>query len=160
MNEGCRYEPEILRAAEEDRWTDSLRRHLTECDECVATAAVAPWMDRFAHISDREHILPDPSVVWLKAKLLQGTVDLGRASRPLDFVQMLAYITVAGGWAGLLTWRWGSVQAWMRSFTPSGLVTTAATHATGSLSMSFFAMVFVLASMTVMLALHTILAEE
>jgi hypothetical protein len=159
MTQGCRYEPDVLRAAEEDRWTDSLRRHLTECDECIATASVAPWMSRFARISDRDHILPDPSVVWLKAKLLQGTVDVGRASRPLDIVQMLAYFVVAGGWAGLLTWRWNAVEAWIRSFTPAGLLTTAATR-TGSLSMSFFAMVFVLASMTVMLALHTILAEE
>ena len=159
MTEGCRYERDVRRAAEEDRWTDSLRRHLTECDECIATASVAPWMSRFARISDREHILPDPSVVWLKAKLLQGTVDVGRASRPLDIVQMLAYFVVAGGWAGLLTWRWNAVEAWIRSFTPAGLLTTATTR-TGSLSMSFFAMVFVLASMTVMLALHTILAEE
>ena len=159
MTKGCRHEPEVRRAAEEDRWTDSLRRHLTECDECIATASVSPWMRSFARISDREHILPDPSVVWLKAKLLQGTVDVGRASRPLDIVQMLAYFVVAGGWAGLLTWRWNAVEAWMRSFTPATLVNTAATRA-GSLSMSFFAMVFVLASMTVMLALHTILAEE
>jgi hypothetical protein len=159
MTEGCRHEPEVRRAAEEDRWTDSLRRHLTECDECIATASVAPWMSRFARISDREHILPDPSVVWLKAKLMQGTVDVGRVSRPLDVVQMVAYIVVAGGWAGLLTWRWAAVEAWMRSFTPTGIVATAASHS-GSLSMSFFAMVFVLASMTVMLALHTILAEE
>ena len=77
-------------------------------------------MSRFARISDREHILPDPSVVWLKAKLLQGTVDVGRVSRPLDIVQMLAYFVVAGGWAGLLTWRWNAVEAWMRSFTPDG----------------------------------------
>ena len=159
MTNGCRYERDVRRAAEEDRWTDSLRRHLTECDECIATASVAPWMSRFARISDRDHILPDPSVVWLKAKLLQGTVDVGRASRPLDIVQMLAYFVVAGGWAGLLTWRWNAVEAWIRSFTPTGLLTTAATRS-GSLSMSFFAMVFVLASMTVMLALHTILAEE
>jgi hypothetical protein len=115
-------------------------------------------MDRFANISDREHILPDPSVVWLKAKLLQGTTDAGRAARPLDVVQMIAYVIVAGGWAGLLTWHWPAVERWLHSFTPAGIVTTAA--AANSLSMSFFALVFVLASMTVVLALHTILAEE
>ena len=158
MTGNCRHEPEILRAAEEDRWTDSLRAHLAECDECVATASVAPWMDRFAHISDREHILPDPSVVWLKAKLLQTTEDAGRISRPLDLAQMLAYIVVAGGWAGLLTWRWPQIEHWLHSLTPTGIVTNAARAE--SLSMSFFAVVFVLASMTVMLALHTILAEE
>lgn len=157
MTEGCPFEPHVLSAAQEDRWTDALRAHLGECDDCVATASVAPWMERFSKISDREHILPDPSVVWLKAKLLQGTVDAGRAARPLDLVQMVAYIVVAGGWAGLLTWRWHAVEAWLRSFTPTAIVTASRG---GSLSMSFFALVFVLASMTVMLALHTILAEE
>jgi hypothetical protein len=158
MSEGCRYEPEILRAAEEDRWTDSLRRHLTECDDCIAAATVAPWLDRFANISDREHILPDPSVVWLKAKLLQGTADAGRAGRPLDIVQMVAHVVVAGGWAGLLMWYWPTVQTWLNSFTPAGIVTTAARAQ--SLSIPILAMVLVLGSMTVMLALHTILAEE
>ncbi len=155
MNAGCRYEPEVLRAAAGDRWTDALRRHLTECDECVATASVAPWMDRFAHISDREHILPDPSVVWLKARLLQGTVDVVRVSRPLDVVQMVAYLVVAGGWAGLLMWHWPAIQKWMSGVSPERVLSAAT-----SVSMSSFAVLFVLASMTVVLALHTILAEE
>ena len=64
------WESDVLRAAGQDRWPDNLRRHLGECDDCVATAAVAPWMSTFAGMSDREHILPDPSIVWLKAKLL------------------------------------------------------------------------------------------
>lgn len=159
MNESCRFEPEVLRAAEEERWTDAMREHLRTCDDCVAAASVAPWMNRFAKLSDREHILPDPSVVWLKAKLMQGAIDAGRVARPLDLAQMLAYLVVAGGWAGLLTWRWEALAGWLNSFTPAGLVQTASSSAT-SFSLSFFAMVFVLASMTVMLALHTILAED
>lgn len=159
MTGSCRFEPDVLRAAEEDRWSDSLRRHLTECEDCMATAAVAPWMDRFAKISDREHILPDPSLVWLKAKLLQGTADVARVSRPLNFLQLVAYLVVAGGWAAVLTWKWDAVQTWISSLTPAAIVTTAASRSQ-SLSMSFFAVVFILASMTVMLALHTILAED
>lgn len=153
----CRHEAEVLRAASEDRWSDELRAHLLECDECVAAMSVAPWMNRFSRISDREHILPDPAVVWLKAKLLQGSADASRASRPLDVVQFIAYAVVAAGWAALLTWRWDEVSAWITGFTPARIVSAA--HG-GSLSMSFFALVFVLASFTVMLALHTILAEE
>jgi hypothetical protein len=159
MSACCPHESAIRRAASQDLWTDALREHLTECDECIAAASVAPWIDRFSRISDREHILPDPSIVWLKARLMKGAVDAGRASRPLDVVQMVAYFIVAGGWAGLLTWRWNAVASWLRSFTPAGLL--AETSARGmSLSMGFFAMVFALGSMTVMLALHTILAEE
>jgi hypothetical protein len=158
MSEGCRYESDVIRAARQDGFTDALRLHLAECDQCVATASVAPWMRNFAKISDREHRLPDPAIVWLKARLFQGNADANRAARPMDMLQMIAYLAVAGGWAALLTWRWKAVEAWMFSLTPSGLVQNAARAE--SLSMSFFAIVFVLASMTVMVAMHTILAEE
>ncbi len=158
MSDTCRYEHEVVRAAAADRWTDTLRAHVSECSDCAGAAMVAPWMDRFSRISDREHMLPDPSIVWLKAKLLQGSAQASRASRPLDVVQLFAYVVIAGGWAALLTWRWDAIKGWLGELTPTAVVNTAA-HAE-SLSMSFFAMLFLLASFTVMLALHTILAEE
>ena len=154
----CRFEAHVLRAAQDDQWTDQVRRHLLECEDCVATASIAPWMTRFARISDRQHPLPDPQIVFLKAKLLQSTADAARVSRPITVIQMVSYLVVAGGWAALLTWKWDAVATWLRGFTPTGLVQNVAGGA--SLSMSFFAFVFVLASMTVMLALHTIMAEE
>jgi hypothetical protein len=151
----CRREADVLRAARDDRWTDNLRSHLAECEDCAMTASVAPWMTSFARVGDREHLLPDPSIVWLKAKLLQGTAEANRATRPLTIAQMVSYVIVAGGWAAVLTWKWEAIAKWMTGLTPAGMITNAA-----SLSLSFFAVVFVLASMTVMLALHTILAEE
>ena len=156
--EGCRFEADVLRAAQDDRWTDALRAHLAECDECIASVAVAPWMTRFARISDREHILPDPQVVWLKAQLLQVSADVARVSRPLNFLQLVAYVIVAGGWAALLTWKWDAVAHWLNGLTPKGMVENMA--AGQSLSMSVFALLIVLATMTVSLAMHQILAED
>jgi len=158
MSEACPFEGNVLQAARDDRWTDALRTHLAECDSCVAAASVAPWMTRFARISDREHILPDPQIVWLKAQLLQVSADVARVSRPINFLQLVAYVVVAGGWAALLTWKWDAVQHWMNGLTPKGMVQNIA--AGQSLSMSFFALLIVLATMTVSLALHQILAEE
>lgn len=154
----CRFGPDVLRASQEDRWTDSLREHLGRCDDCMMAASVAPWMSRFARISDREHILPDPQIVWLKAQLLQGSADVARVSRPMNVVQLIAYVVVAGGWAGLVTWKWEAAQAWLTEMTPTGVM--ANITGGGSLSMSFFALLLVLATMTVTLALHTILVEE
>jgi len=154
----CSYEGNVLRAAKEDRWSESLRSHVAECADCAAAAAAAPWMNRFARMSDRQHVLPDPSVVWLKAQLMQGTADVARISRPLTIAQLMAYFVVASGWAAVLTWKWSALQTWVRTFTPTGLVNTAARAE--SLSLSFFAIVFVLATTTVMLAMHTILAED
>ena len=154
----CRFEPAVLRAAQEDRWTESLRGHLLECDDCVAAAAAAPWMSRFARISDREHILPDPQIVWLKAQLIQGSADAARVTRPVQLAQLTAYLVVAAGWVALLTWKWQAVEAWVRSLTPAGVLENVARGE--PLSLSFFALVLVLVSSTVMLGLHTIMADE
>jgi hypothetical protein len=155
----CRFEAQVIEATTRDQWTAALREHLAGCDDCIAAASIAPWMHRFAAIVDREHRLPDASIVFLKAKLLQGSADLRRASRPMDIVQMISYLVVAGGWASLLTWKWKAVEAWLHGFTPTSILLQNTTR-TESLSMSFFALVLVLASITVMLALHTIMAEE
>lgn len=154
----CPNEHDVLLAAREDRWTDSHRGHVLECEDCAAAVAVAPWMSRFSRIGDRERPLPNPQIVWLKAQLLQGTVDVARVSRPMNVAQLIAYLVVAAGWTALLTWKWAAVQTWLRGFTPTGILQNVATGET--LSMSFFGLLVVLASMTAMLALHTIMAEE
>ena len=158
---GCAYESNVLEAAESGRWSESLRAHVASCQTCEAAASVAQWMTGFARQDDREHILPDPAVVWLKAQLLRQHAAVEQASRPLHVLQITAYMIVAAGWAALLTWKWTAVEEWMLTFSPRYFVSGAALgSAATSLSMTFFAVVIVLSSLTVMLALHTILAEE
>jgi hypothetical protein len=152
---GCQHEREILSAISEE-WNEQQRAHVAGCAECAAAARVDPWMKHFARINLRERGLPDPAFVWLKANLLRGNAQAARAARPLDVVQLLSYLIVAAGWAALLTSRWETIRQWMTSLTPAAIVQ----QASSSVSMSFITIVFVLASMTVMLAMHTILAEE
>ncbi|HEX7707539.1 MAG TPA: hypothetical protein VF701_13875 [Thermoanaerobaculia bacterium] len=154
---GCQHEREILTAASEE-WSEQQIAHVAECVECAAAAQAGPWMKGFARINLREHVLPDPTLVWLKANLLRGNVQATRATRPLDVVQMLSYLIVAAGWAAVLTLRWDSIREWMVSLTPAAIVQQAGSAP--SLSLSFITIVFVLASMTVMLAMHTILVED
>ena len=124
-------------------------------------AEVDAWMQQFAKIDDRRRPLPDASALWVKAKLLQSTAAMERASRPITRVQIAAYLIVAGSWAALLTWKWNALSAWLNSFRPASIVLAGATaSAATSLSLTFFMMVIALASVTVMLAFHTILAEE
>jgi hypothetical protein len=156
MNDACRLEREVLDAAEHDRWTDALRAHLGACDDCAAAVAVAPWMDRFAAIPDREHILPHPSILWLKAQVMRNSADVARATRPMNNVQLVAYLVVASGWAALLTWKWSAVDRLIHTFSTSSL----AAGDTPLSSLPTFSAVLLLATMTVTLALHTVLAEE
>ena len=157
MSEPCRFEQQVTTAAAEGRWTDTLRAHAATCADCSAAASVAPWMSGFARLRDREHMLPDPAVLWLKAQLLRSSAAAERIARPMNQMQFVAYVLVAAGWAGLLTWKWDAMSTWLASVTPTGML-----QATGSasLSMNFLAAVLVLGSMTVVLAVHTIFAEE
>jgi uncharacterized membrane protein len=82
---------------------------------------------------------------------------MDRASRPITRVQIAAYVIVAAGWAALVTWKWSDLQRWLLGFTPTQMVQSMS-H--GSLSVTFLLTVVVLATMTVMLGLHTILAED
>jgi hypothetical protein len=118
------------------------------------------WMKQFAS-ADVTPRLPDANTLWVKAKLMQSTAAMERASRPLTRFQIAAYLIVAGGWAALVTWKWSALAAWINSFTPTHIIMGAAgAQNTQSLSLTFLMGLIVLASVTVMLAFHTILAEE
>lgn len=161
MIEACPFEANVTRAAREDHWSEALREHVRGCADCAAAAEVAPWMHGFASMEDREHILPDPSIIWLKAQLLEGRIAAERVSRPVTQIQMVAYVIVAGCWAALLTWKWNALEQWFGSIMPSHFVLGGASYAAApSLSASFFVTILVLASLTMALALHTILAED
>ncbi len=159
MSDICRHEPQVRRAAADDRWTDALREHVKSCEECAIAAVAAPFMSRLARIDERQRKLPDPSVVWLKAQLLGGSAVADRVARPLNIVQFISYGVVAAGWAALLTWKWSDLQRWIGSLTPSGLA-AGLSGGGASLSGAFLAGLVALATVTVMLAFHTILAEE
>lgn len=124
-------------------------------------AAIDPWMQKFAKTPDRQHVLPDPAVVWLKAQLLRNTMAAERVGRPMTAVQIAAYVIVGGAWAALMTWKWDAMNAWFTSLNPAQWVSgTVATSSAASLSAGFFITVLMLASVTVVLALHTVLAED
>jgi hypothetical protein len=116
-------------------------------------------MTRFAALPDREHRLPDPSVVFFKARLLQNTAAAERAMRPMTSLQVAAYLIVAAGWAALLTWKWNIIDAWLHHLSPGRMILGASVEAS-SLSITFFAALLILSSVTIMVALHTILADE
>ena len=119
------------------------------------------WMKRFAAIDDRTPRLPDPNTLWVKAKLMQSTAAMERASRPLTRFQIAAYLIVAGGWSAMVTWKWSALSAWINSFTPAHIILGAAGAQTAnSLSLTVIMALVALGSVTVMLAFHTILAEE
>jgi len=160
MIDTCPFEPNVIEAAESGRWSESLRAHTASCADCAAAAEVSAWMVSFAKVDDREHILPDPTVLWLKAKLLQSSAAVERAALPITRAQIAAYLVLAAGWASLLTWKWSALQAWITAMNPGRIVQGAGSASAATLSVTVLVTLVLLASATVMLAFHTILAEE
>lgn len=121
---------------------------------------VDAWMKQFAALEQSPR-LPDPNSLWVKAKLMQSAAAAERASLPITRVQIAAYLVVASGWAALVTWKWNALSAWINSFTPTHIIMGAAGAQTAnSLSLTVIMALVALGSVTVMLAFHTILAEE
>jgi hypothetical protein len=161
MTTECPFERNVVDAVANDAWTESLRTHVTSCQDCAAAAAVAPWMTTFAALDEREHILPDPAVLWLKAKLLKSSAAVERASLPITRLQIAAYLIIAAGWAALLTWKSSALQLWINQLSPSHMMLGAAGgDAQASLSMTVLFGLIALGSATIGVAMHTILAEE
>ena len=161
MRTDCPFEPNVIDAVVNGSWTASLRTHVASCEDCAAAAEVAPWMSSFSGIDEREHILPDPAVLWLKARLLQSNVAVERSSLPITRLQIAAYLIIAACWAALLTWKSAALQLWINRFSPTHVILGATgADATASLSVTVLFAVIVLSSATVGIAMHTILAEE
>jgi hypothetical protein len=161
MNGNCRLEPDVIRAASTGAWSESLRTHVGTCPDCAAAAEVGPWMESFARLDDRRHNLPDPAVLWLKAKLMRSNADVQRAALPMTRLQIAAYLIVAACWAALLTWKWTAIQAWVNGLTPNHMILGASgAESTASLSLTFLIGIVLLGSATFAIAMHTILAEE
>lgn len=158
MSDACRFERDTIGAAKSGQWTESLRAHVASCEDCTATASVAAWMDRLGRTDERTQKLPDPSVVWLKSQILRGSAAAERVSRPVTIAQVLAYVFVAAGWAGFLSWKWEFVRRWMNGFSTEHFAVQAAS--TSGVSLGMLLTLFMLSSITVLVALHTILAEE
>ena len=60
-----------------------------------------------------------------------------------------------------MTWKWSALVAWMNALNPGRLVANSAgPSGATTLSMTVLVTLVLLASATVMLAFHTILAEE
>lgn len=119
---------------------------------------VDQWMRQFAAIDARDHALPDPSVIWLKAKLFRSANEVQRATRPLALFEIAAQAVVAACWAAMVTWKWDAIAAWIKGMTPREVLSGAA--ATSSVSLPFLMTLAILGVATVMVAMHSVFAEE
>ncbi len=112
----CPNEADVLRAAREDEWSESLRAHMAECARCRDLVQVGTFMSKLSAAEDRQTPLPDPELVWLKAQVLARQAQKERALKPLLVAEALGQAVAALGVGALLTWKWPLVTALAMDF--------------------------------------------
>lgn len=128
---------------------------MTDRDEMLVSSV----LKRISAEAPRRRDLPDANYFWITWQLMPDRVDQERASKPMGFLQVLAYSIVAICWAALITWKWPQIQDWVKGPDIAGRLLEAAS---GSASVSF-SMVFLvvgLLAITSVVIMHSVLAEE
>lgn len=150
---GCDREMELISALRRGELSADLRDHARGCGACSEAANVSVWMNSLRSTTELSIPAADPMVIYLKAQLLASRPRDQRELQPLHLLQHAAFAVVALAWAVLLTWKWDSIRSFSVDDALAGAIGGAV------LSPSLIALVFALACVTILVSVHTALAE-
>jgi hypothetical protein len=102
----CPQESAVSTAVRTGEWAGSLRTHAAECESCGEIVDAARWMQDFAGTSARdaecESAMPDPSVVWWRARMAAKQREAERVHKMLAWLEVAAGAAISLGLAGWL----------------------------------------------------------
>ncbi len=117
-SKGCPQEASVLRAARTGQWDEALEAHAAACPACGEVALVSGSLRTFALETEGHNRLPDPYLVWLKAKLTERQVASQRASKPWDMAEALGQCVVAVALVGWLVVELSSIYQGLAEWMP------------------------------------------
>ena len=93
MSKPCRYEEAVAAAVRSGAWTDELRVHRDDCPACTETTLVVAALVAEAQLEAAEPgPLPEPRVIWLKARIAERERHARRATLVITWVQRAAVL--------------------------------------------------------------------
>ncbi len=69
----CPRESDVIAAVHSGRWSSALRAHVNGCSYCADTVRWIHRIRAFAETTPEPVALPDPTVIWWKARLFADT---------------------------------------------------------------------------------------
>ena len=95
-NERCPHEDAIVEAARGGEWNAELVSHRDECPACAQLCLVATVLKADAEaFGESAPPPPDPSLIWLRARLAARERQVERATRSIALVQKAAIACAA-----------------------------------------------------------------
>lgn len=87
----CGFEDRVRDAARTGRWSEDLRDHCAACEPCAETTLVTAALSADSETLDRTaHQLPDPRVIWMRARLEKRQQKSMKAVRGIVWFHRIA----------------------------------------------------------------------
>ncbi|MCY3707143.1 MAG: hypothetical protein OXH08_16845 [Gammaproteobacteria bacterium] len=112
----CPREEAVLHAARAGGWSDELAAHVARCDSCREASTAIRWMIELGQaVGSTQASLPDPYLVWLKARIRTRSEESWRTLLPVLVACGASAIGLGVIVARLPGHAWRSLQAWLAS---------------------------------------------
>lgn len=118
----CLQEIAVSKSAVSGEWDESLRQHAAICPVCREALQAALWMQSLAQAEISSATVPDPSIVWQRARLSE--LLAAKQAKVQASLRLAKYIEAASVALVLLTitswvaWNWQSLDSvidWLSS---------------------------------------------
>lgn len=110
--DSCPKSEAVVQAVRSNQWPEGLQAHVKACEPCRETSRVASWMTEMAaSLESPPGEMPDPELIWLKARINRRSQLPARALLPLRAGGLFG----AAGLSVLLATIpdvWNRIQAW------------------------------------------------
>lgn len=112
----CPREEAVLHAARAGGWSDELAAQGARCSSCGESGCAIRWMMELGQTVDSALApLPDPSLIWLKARIRRRSEESWRTLLPIVIACGVSAIGLGVIVARLPGHAWRSLQAWLAS---------------------------------------------
>ena len=103
----CPFEESVMTAASSGQWSPELETHRNSCLSCAElTLVVAALRDDAADLVELETPLPDPSAIWMRARLASRERDFRRATSGIAWVQRTTVAVAVAIGLAFAPWLW------------------------------------------------------
>jgi hypothetical protein len=101
----CSEEVAVTKAIRSGGLDDLLAVHVKGCEVCREIVAASGYMQRVGDVSSNDAALPDPGLLYWRARLSEDVARVEKASGILDWISFapVAVVIGVGGW---IVWHW------------------------------------------------------
>jgi len=113
----CQFTAQVIQATRGGNWSEALKNHAASCECC----AMARWTGEMsAAIESRAGALPEPELIWLKARLRARAQPPKPVPLPIGVAQWLGAAGLGVLFAGVSEriWEWPSRVFSLASLAP------------------------------------------